>query len=235
MTADLLIFDCDGVLIDSEPVASRLLTNAMRRAGVDVAEAQVHSRFTGASEQESRQICIDEFGLDDIDGLFQDVRAEIYAEFSRSLRTMPGMTELVMALPHRKCVASNSGMERLKRSLGLFDLWHAFAPHIFSAEMVARAKPAPDLFLLCAQTLGVEPQRCIVIDDSTHGVCGAVAAGMTAIGFVDPADPRADRRLALERDGAWLVVEGAAELAAALKLNLSTARSERSTAAMART
>ncbi|BCH34443.1 hydrolase [Mesorhizobium sp. L-8-10] len=216
MTTDLLIFDCDGVLIDSEPVASGLFAKALQRAGLDVSAAEVHMRFTGASEKESRRILIDEYGLADADRVFLDANAELYAEFARSLRPMPGMQALVKALHHRRCVASNSGLERLRRSLGLFDLWHEFAPHVFSAEMVEQPKPAPDLFLLCAERLGVAPQRCIVIDDSTHGVAGAVAAGMRAIGFVDPADPRERRHAILAQAGAALVVEGAAELAAAI-------------------
>jgi len=211
-TADLLIFDCDGVLIDSEPVASRLLAKALQQAGVRLTVSEVHRRFTGASEKESRRICAEELGLVDVDGLFLDMQAQLYDEFVRSLRLMPGMERLVRSLPHRKCVASNSKFERLRRSLGLFDLWDEFAPHIFSADMVERPKPAPDLFELCARTFGVEPERCVVIDDSTHGIAGAVAAGMTAIGFVDPADPRDGRHSVLKQAGALLVVEGAEEL-----------------------
>jgi len=215
-TIDLLIFDCDGVLIDSEPVASRLLSKALQRAGIEVSAAEVHRRFTGASETESRRICIDEFGLVEVDQVFMEMQTQLYDAFARSLRPIPGMDMLVRSLPHRKCVASNSTLERLRRSLGLFDLWAEFDPHIFSAEMVERPKPAPDLFKLCARTLGVEPGRCLVIDDSVHGVAGAVAAGMRAIGFVDPADPREGRAAVLKQAGASLAVEGAEELAVAL-------------------
>ncbi|MDW6023046.1 HAD family hydrolase [Mesorhizobium sp. BAC0120] len=216
MPADLLIFDCDGVLIDSEPVASGLLAKALQRAGVDVSHVEVHRRFTGASESESRRICVDEFGLADVDGLFSRWKAQVYDEFTRSLRPMTGMVDLVRSLSHPKCVASNSSIERLRRSLGLFHLWTDFAPHIFSAEMVAHPKPAPDLFQLCARTFGTAPERCVVIDDNAHGIVGAVAAGMKAIGFVDPADPRADRHAVLKEAGALVTTEGADELAAAI-------------------
>jgi HAD superfamily hydrolase (TIGR01509 family) len=216
-TCDLLIFDCDGVLIDSEPVASGLLANALQRAGIRISASEVHRRFTGLSENDTRRICIDEYGITDPDRIFAGQNASLYNEFARSLRPMPGIVELVRSLPHLKCVASNSTTERLRRSLGLFDLWNDFAPHIFSAEMVARPKPAPDLFHLCARSFGVDPQQCVVIDDSVHGVVGAVAAGVRAVGFIDPADPRDDRSVALKAAGARFVAEGAGELAAVIR------------------
>ncbi|WP_454857183.1 HAD family hydrolase [Rhizobium binxianense] len=212
MTIDLLIFDCDGVLIDSEPVASRTLAKALQRAGIGLSATDVHRRFTGFSEKEIRRMCADEFGLADADPVFSEWHSEIYEEFARSLRPMPGIEHLVWSLPQRKCVASNSTLERLRRSLGLFDLWQAFDPHVYSAEMVLHPKPAPDLFLHCAATFAVEPARCLVVDDSPHGIVAAVAAGMTAIGFVDPADPRDGRHAVLSSAGASLVVSGAEEL-----------------------
>lgn len=216
MTIELLIFDCDGVLIDSEPMASGMLALALQRAGVALSHAEVHHRFTGLSREAGRRLCAEELGLADPDRIFADAKSALYAEFSRSLRPMAGMEELVRNMEQRKCVASNSDMERLRRSLGLFDLWTDFSPHIYSAEMVAKPKPAPDLFLLCAKNLGVAPDRCLVIDDNALGIAGAVAAGMAAIGFVDPADPRPGRHEALKVAGALQTVEGAEELARAL-------------------
>lgn len=216
MTADLLIFDCDGVLIDSEPVASRVLSETLTRAGVSISLAEVHRRFTGYSERDAHRICVDELGISDPDPVFAATRDALYPAFRRSLRPMAGIEAVVRALPQQKCVASNSTLERLHASLGLFDLWNAFDPHIFSAEMVAAPKPAPDLFHLCAEKLGVDPSRCVVVDDSPHGIVGAVAAGMRAIGFVDPADPREGRRDVLSGAGAILVATGADELARAL-------------------
>lgn len=217
LNPELLIFDCDGVLIDSEPLASRLLARALHRAGVEISVVETFRRFTGVSESDAGRICAQEFGLADTRAIFAEMNAELYDEFHRSLRPMPGIPSLVKALPHRKCVGSNSTMERLRRSLGLFDLWAEFDPNIFSAEMVARPKPAPDLFLYSARVFGVEPDRCLVIDDSVQGVTGAVAAGMLAIGFIDPADPREDRAAALKAAGAMLVAEGANELSAAIE------------------
>jgi len=216
---ELIIFDCDGVLIDSEPVASRVLWQALTRAGISISLKDVHLRFVGYSQADVRRICIEELGASDPDRIFAEARDDLYAEFTRSLAPMAGMSELIHDLDTLKCVASNSGMERLERSLGFFDLWTAFAPNIFSADMVARAKPAPDLFYLCAAKLGVAPAGCMVIDDNPHGIAGAVAAGMTAIGFVDPTDMRPGRAEVLIAAGAHGVATGADELAALLNRN----------------
>lgn len=212
VSPELLIFDCDGVLIDSEPVAARVLWQSLAQAGVAVSLSEVHARFTGTSAAEARRICAEELGADP-EAVFPSMGEGLYQEFERSLTEMPGIAEFVATLDCMKCVASNSGMERLERSLGRFDLWHAFAPNIFSADMVARGKPAPDLFYFCAAKLGVDPRAAIVIDDSVHGILGAVAAGMSAIGFIDPSDPRENRRQALLDAGASDVATGAAELA----------------------
>lgn len=221
MTIDLVIFDCDGVLIDSEPASSRVLSRALADAGVSITPAEVHHRFTGFAANDARRIMADELGVSDVDGVFSAFGAALYDEFGRSLQPMPGIASLVADLPRQKCVASNSTMERLEKSLGLFSMWQDFAPHVYSAEMVARPKPAPDLFFLCAETFGVDPENCLVIDDSPHGIEGAVAAGMKAIGFVDPADPRAGRHEILSRAGAVTTVTAASGLSRALEAMFS--------------
>ena len=217
MTPELLIFDCDGVLIDSEPASSRVLAKALQDAGVAITPAEVLKRFTGYSVTDAKQICRTEFGVSDCDGVFARFHDNLYAEFAASLMPMPGVEQLVASLEVRKCVASNSTMDRLRHSLGLFALWSEFAPNIFSADMVARPKPAPDLFLFCAEKLGIDAKKCLVIDDSPHGIAGALAAGMTAICFIDPADPRPGREAVLAGAGATAVVTGAEELAKAFE------------------
>ncbi|MFC0244021.1 HAD family hydrolase [Falsochrobactrum ovis] len=214
---DLVIFDCDGVLINSEPIASRTLAEMLQDAGVSISAEEAHVKFTGSSESIIRAICEKEYGLTDIDARFKNWHAGLFAEFARSLEPMPGIFEIVNSIDRPKCVASNSTLERLRESLGRLPLWDQFDPHIFSAEMVARPKPAPDLLQLCAEKFGVRPERCVMIDDSPHGVSAAVSAGMMAIGFVDPLDPRPGRAPLLSADGAQIVVEGAAELPAALQ------------------
>ncbi|MEQ1408421.1 HAD-IA family hydrolase [Neorhizobium sp. Rsf11] len=216
MQIDLLIFDCDGVLINSEPIASRTLAKALQNAGASITAEEVLIRFTGNSPDVIRRICADELGLENLDAVFEAWHLDIYPEFARSLEPMAGMEELVRSLSYKKCVASNSSTDRLSKSLGLLDLWHAFAPSVFSSDRVARPKPAPDLFHFCAKAFAVDPKNCVVIDDSSHGITGARAAGMVPIGFVDPADPRPDRAQVLKEAGAALVATGAGELEKAL-------------------
>lgn len=213
----LIIFDCDGVLIDTEPIASRTLAAILREAGVDISSAESHAKFTGHSESAIRAMCVRDYGLSRVDELFSVWHERLFAEFSRSLTAMPGIARVVAQIRRPKCVASNSTMERLQSSLGLLDLWHVFAPGIFSAEAVARPKPAPDLLLHAVAEFKAAPEQCVMIDDSPHGVVAAVAAGMLAIGFVDPADPRPQRKELLAKSGAFAVAVGAAELIGVLQ------------------
>lgn len=128
------------------------------------------------------------------------------------LRAMSGIEAVLNRLSGKMCVASSSTPERLRHTLGLVDLYRRFDPHVFSATMVERGKPAPDLFLHAAAQMRAEPQRCVVIEDSMPGVTAATAAGMTAIGFVGGGhcgQGHADRLLAA---GAAVVVEAMPQL-----------------------
>ncbi|MDR9781663.1 HAD family hydrolase [Rhizobium redzepovicii] len=214
---DLVIFDCDGVLIDSEPIASRTLAETLQGAGIAISAAEAHVKFTGNSESIIAEMCRREYGISDVTGLFERWHRHLFDEFARSLTPIAGIAEVVNSLNRPKCVASNSTMQRLRNSLGKLDLWSAFGEDVFSAEAVSRPKPAPDLLLHCAEHFRARPGKCVMIDDSVHGVAAAIAAGMTAIGFVDPADPRPGRRAVLDAAGAAAVATGAGELTAILE------------------
>lgn len=212
--AELVIFDCDGVLIDSETIASTAVARAVREFGVELDPAEAHARLTGGSAADTRAYCRDELGITDLEA-FQAVYGRLLFEGLRSVEEIAGIAAVVGALDCARCVASNSSLYRLTRSLGRLPLWQEFQGQIFSADMVTRPKPAPDLHLFCAAELGVEPARCIVIDDSPHGTTAAAEAGMLAIGFVDPNDPRPGLADRLRRHGARFVATGAGELRAA--------------------
>ncbi|MGO6704615.1 HAD-IA family hydrolase [Rhizobium ruizarguesonis] len=214
---DLVIFDCDGVLIDSEPIASRTLAETLQGAEIAITAAEAHLKFTGNSESIIGEMCRRDYGITDIPELFQTWHQRLFEEFSRSLLPIPGISDVVYSLDRPKCVASNSTMRRLRNSLGILDLWSAFGEGVFSAEVVARPKPAPDLLLHCAEHFRARPSRCVMIDDSIHGVASAVSAGMTAVGFIDPADPRPQRHAALVAAGAFAVAVGAEHLGAILE------------------
>lgn len=213
---ELVIFDCDGVLIDSESIASVAIAEALREFGVEMTPHEAHACFTGGSAEDTRAYCRDRLGITELDAFDVAYAKRLYSGF-QSLQEIAGIADLLGDLDCQACVASNSSLYRLTRSLGRLGIWQAFRGHVFSADMVARPKPAPDLHLLCATELGADPARCVVIDDSSHGVEAALAAGMVPIGFVEPNDPRPDRAHALRRHGARFVAEGSDELRACLR------------------
>ena len=180
---DLVIFDCDGVLIDSEIIFGRVLGNCLIAAGFPIAmdEAVVlgfgKNRITLTAEIEAR------FGRVLPNGFFDTFRAHVDAAFERELVATPGIEDLLAALPAARCVASNSHLDRVRHALAVTRLLPLFDPHIFSASQVAQGKPAPDLFLFAARQFDAPRERCIVVEDSTIGVEAAVAAGMPVVGF----------------------------------------------------
>ncbi|PTW59826.1 HAD superfamily hydrolase (TIGR01509 family) [Breoghania corrubedonensis] len=208
---DLVIFDCDGVLIDSEPVSARTLAETLKEAGLAMEPLDVQREFTGMTE---KQMLADltRRGITDSAAFVGRWREALYAGFKRELREIEGIGALVRGLDAHKCVASNSTIDRLDNSLGILDLWDAFAPHVFSAEMVANPKPAPDLAEHCLRTFDVAPERAVFIDDSTQGVRSAKAAGVFAIGFIGESEARVDQKATLIAAGADAVVTGVKEL-----------------------
>lgn len=211
VNTDLVIFDCDGVLIDSEIIASRTMAEALGEFGVTMTQSEAHVTFTGNSEQDTRLYCTEKLGVADLDALFTSWWKRLYKGFE-AIEEIEGIADIVTNLDRPVCVASNSSLHRLTRSLGRVGLWKAFHGNVFSADHVARPKPAPDLLLHCASEMGANPVRCVMIDDSPHGVEAAVAAGMVAIGFVDLKDPRPGRVEVLREAGALLVASGSGEL-----------------------
>jgi HAD superfamily hydrolase (TIGR01509 family) len=180
---DLVIFDCDGVLIDSEPLSVRVDAASLAEHGFPVSEAEILERYIGISLAGMLADIEARHGKplpEDFAGL---LRRRTEAAFEAELQAMPGIADVLDAVPGRMCVASSSAPERLRHSLALVGLRARFDPDIFSATQVARGKPAPDLFLLAAQRMDVPPARCLVIEDSVAGIAAARAAGMTAVGF----------------------------------------------------
>ncbi|NTF88510.1 HAD family hydrolase [Agrobacterium rhizogenes] len=179
----LVIFDCDGVLVDSEPLSVSVLIDAMRDVGVDMSEEDVYSRFLGKSLATLVDTLETEFDVF-IDQAFLDrIRNDLYERFRHELRPIEGIAETLDVLAVPRCVASSSQLERIRLSLGVTGLLERLEPNIFSASMVKRGKPAPDLFLYAAEQMGVAPKDCIVIEDSPAGIMAARAAGMTVFAF----------------------------------------------------
>lgn len=183
LVVGLVIFDCDGVLVDSEPISLRLLYDTLTEAGVAIDAATVKARFLGRSLASTRAMVAEEFGLNVPDAMLETMRDRLYAAFRAELTAIPGVAETLAGLKAPFCVASSSQTERIRLSLEIAGLLPAFEGRIFSATEVARGKPAPDLFLHAAARMGVPPAACLVVEDSPAGVAAGKAAGMRVVGF----------------------------------------------------
>ncbi len=181
----LIIFDCDGVLIDSEPLSARVSAEELTLAGFPFDAEEVDARFTGMSDVNMYATIEREFGRSLPDDLDDRINTRLMAAFAQELVAINGICQVLDRLDgeHRRyCVASSSTPQRLSTTLRHVGLYRRFGA-IFSASMVERGKPAPDLFLHAARDMGVPPGACFVVEDSVAGVTAAQAAGMVALGF----------------------------------------------------
>ncbi|MCY1667072.1 HAD family hydrolase [Rhizobium sp. SL86] len=179
----LVIFDCDGVLVDSEPLSIRVLIDVARAHGAELDEAEAYRKFLGRSLSNLISVLDTDFGIAADAGFLERMRSDLYRRFETELQPVSGVADALATLPFRRCVASSSQPERIRLSLRLTGLLAFFEPHIFSATMVDNGKPAPDLFLHAAQVMQTEPVDCIVIEDSPAGILAAKRAGMTVFAF----------------------------------------------------
>jgi HAD superfamily hydrolase (TIGR01509 family) len=183
LSVDLIIFDCDGVLVDSEIISCRAHAATLTRHGYPITEYQVFDRFLGRSMRQATLEVEAELGRSLPDDFHTQVYAEIFREFATSLQATPHIIEALAAITLPVCVASSGPPEKISASLNRVGLYDRFAPHIFSAVQVQHGKPAPDLFLFAAGQMKVPSARCLVIEDSVSGIAAARAAGMTVLGY----------------------------------------------------
>jgi HAD superfamily hydrolase (TIGR01509 family) len=183
VTTELIIFDCDGVLVDSEVISCRAHAETLTRHGYPITADQVLDRFLGVSDREARMTIEAELGRslpEDFETLMKQAALQYYAE---DLQAIPFVSDAIAAIRLPMCVASSGTPEKIRHGLTCAGLYDQLAPHIFSATQVARGKPAPDLFLFAAEQMATAPERCLVIEDSVPGVTGARAAGMRVLGY----------------------------------------------------
>jgi HAD superfamily hydrolase (TIGR01509 family) len=181
---DLVIFDCDGVLVDSETISASTLADNLTRIGFPVDLDYVNEHYLGRSFDVIRADYLRRAGRplphDFADAWYRD----LFAAFRRDLKPIAGVANVLRRLTIPKCVASSSAPARLALSLEVTGLTSLCGTDVFDASAVSRGKPAPDLFLYCAKRMGAAPDRTLVIEDSITGIAAAVAAGMTAWGFI---------------------------------------------------
>ena len=204
---DLVIFDCDGVLVDSEALACVVHADVLTQHGYTISAAQVHERFLGRSAREARFEVESELGFALPDAYTVQLKATIDRVFGEQLTPIPHIADTLTKLSQRICVASSGTPTRIRSSLGTTGLIDRFAPHLFSALQVERGKPAPDLFLFAASQMNTPPARCAVVEDSVPGVIGASAAGMTVIGFTGGSHCRPGDAERLRAAGAVIVID----------------------------
>jgi HAD superfamily hydrolase (TIGR01509 family) len=204
---DLVIFDCDGVLIDSEIISARMLVAELARLGLTIELAYVERHFLGRSYPVVMETIRREFGLDLPPDFEAQYREALLAAFRHELKVVPNVQDVLSRIGVPWCVATSSSPRRAAMSLALAGLTRLAGDRVFTSTLVARGKPAPDLFLHAAARMGANPARVLVVEDSLTGIRAGLAAGMTVWRFTggshlgpgtpqEPEDARPHRRLA---------------------------------------
>ncbi|MEK2491743.1 HAD family hydrolase [Kitasatospora purpeofusca] len=187
----LVIFDCDGVLVDSERIAARVQIGLGAELGWPLTEEEVVERFIGRSMASIDEQVAERLGRETADRWWAEFVRRHAEQVDAGLEPVDGLPEALDAITLPTCVASSGSHEKMAHTLGRTGLHHRFAGRIFSATEVARGKPAPDLFLHAARRMGVPPSACAVVEDSAPGVLAARAAGMRAFGYAGGLTPAA--------------------------------------------
>jgi HAD superfamily hydrolase (TIGR01509 family) len=179
----LVIFDCDGVLVDSEPISVRTFTEALHDLGLDVSPEQMFDDFVGYSMKHCMEVVQKMLGRAPPENFVAELQARTFERFKAELKPMPGIEQALDELDVPFCVASSGAPEKMRTTLGITGLLRRFQGKMFSVTQVARGKPAPDVYLFAAEKMGAEPRRCVVVEDAPPGVQAGVAAGMRVLGF----------------------------------------------------
>ncbi|MBO6899875.1 MAG: HAD family hydrolase [Rhizobiaceae bacterium] len=182
---ELVIFDCDGVLVDSEIIAARVETALLAKVGIEIDPTEFAARYAGLTFRDILIRLEAETGKVLQASMLDKQRAELDRRLAREVRAIAGVAEAVAAVKQPRCICSNSRSERLEMMLGKTGLLPLFEGRVFSAVDLPepRPKPAPDVYLHAASVMNTDPAKCMVLEDSVHGVAAAKAAGMRVIGF----------------------------------------------------
>ncbi|MFD2238587.1 HAD family hydrolase [Aureimonas populi] len=207
MPLSLVIFDCDGVLVDSEIVAARVESEMLKEVGIEIAAEELSERFAGLTQARILAALAEQTGVVFPDDFAERVEAENDRRLAR-VDPIPGVQEMLDRLELPRCICSNSMTGRLKLMLTHVQLWDRFRPYVFSSREVGtkRIKPAPDVYLYACKEFGVEPRSAIVLEDSVHGVAAGVAAGCRVVGFTGAGHTHPGHSEALSDAGAETVI-----------------------------
>ncbi len=209
---DLVIFDCDGVLLDSELIACAADAEALSNIGFEISPEEIARRFAGVPGETVHAELEKDLGSPLPDNFGAEVKRIVLAKYRTELQAIDGAEHVLKTLETKKCIASSSAPANLALGLvetGLFELVY---PHIFSTRLVARGKPHPDIFEYAANVLAVPPDRCLVVEDSVAGVTAAQAAGMACVGFSGGSHCSDDQAERLRNAGAYTVLANLRQL-----------------------
>ncbi len=207
-----IIFDCDGVLVDSEIIASRVSLNLLKQYGFEMDPREYAKTFAGKVEEDIMNIIIKEYNVQLPVDFISRLSLAIDHGLDHELQAIKGVKETLEGISLPIAVVSNSRLERVHNSLGVAGLPTIFGKRIYSAEMVANPKPAPDVYLLAAKELNVLPSQCLVVEDSKSGTTAAVLAGMNVIGFLGASHIPKGHDVTLLEAGAFTTVKDMVEL-----------------------
>jgi HAD superfamily hydrolase (TIGR01509 family) len=180
---ELVIFDCDGVLVDSERLAIKVDVQVLAKLGWPMTEEEIIDRFVGVSDADFRRAIESHLGRRLPDDWEDEFEPLYRSAFAAELRAVDGIVDALDHIAVPSCVASSGTHDKMRYTLGLTGLYDRFHGRIFSATEVARGKPSPDLFIYAAERMGVRPTACVVVEDSVNGVAAARAAGMRVFAF----------------------------------------------------
>lgn len=204
---DLVIFDCDGVLLDSEIIACAADAEALRNIGYDITTEQVAMRFAGIPDEAIDLMFEEELGKPLPENFRADIKRKVLDKYRTDLQPIAGAKALLSTLKTNKCIASSAAPAKLALGLVNAELYELVYPHIFSAHLVTRGKPHPDIFEYSARAMDVPAERCLVLEDSVAGVTAAKAAGMQCVGFTGGSHCQAGHADRLRDAGVFLVIE----------------------------
>lgn len=183
---ELVIFDCDGTLMDSEILAAELEVEMMKEYGIEITSAEFNQRFAGTSSRHAQKVMEEESGRFFPENHLKNLDMRMNEILWREVEAVKGAHEMLDLLEQPRCICSNSNMAKLKTELTRAKLWDRFRPYVFSALDIedVEPKPKPDVFLYAAKEFETAPKACTVVEDSVAGITAAKAAGMRVIGFV---------------------------------------------------
>lgn len=180
---DLVIFDCDGVLVDSEPIANRVFCAMLNELGLAVTLEDMFERFVGLSMPQCMELVTDMLGSAAPEDFVRTLNSRTDAALKGNVTAVPGVAEVLAAIEVPYCVASSSSHDKIRLMLATTGLLERFEDKIYSVTDVAHPKPAPDVFLHAARSMAARPAHCVVVEDTPTGVRAGVAAGMHVLGY----------------------------------------------------